>query len=134
MFYNFDLLIEANTPESAPAELDVKLSHGVITHVEVEFPPGCAGLVHAYVHQAIHQVWPTNPDGKFATDSQRLVWYDYYELFQAPYQLTIAGWNEDDTFDHQLTFRFEVTPQDIAERGQVMESWLDKVRYLLGLR
>lgn len=133
MFYSYALTIPANTPERSPTEQEVKLTHGVITHVEVEFPPGCAGLVHAYIRKGVHQVWPTNPDGSFRSDGRAIVWADYEELFYEPYSLTIGGWNEDDTYDHEVLFRFEITPREVAERGVKEFSILRRIgRLILG--
>lgn len=117
MFYNFELEIAEEGSEDELEELTVKLTHGVITHVEVEFPPGCAGLAYAYVRDGLHQLWPTNADGKFRTDGRVIMWNEYYEFFRAPYTLILGGWNLDDTYPHTITFRFEVTPQQVAERG-----------------
>ncbi|GAI20745.1 unnamed protein product, partial [marine sediment metagenome] len=38
MFYSFDLEIPAKTLESEPEELEVNLTWGVITKVEIRFP------------------------------------------------------------------------------------------------
>lgn len=131
MFYNHELTITANTDQDNVVEETVKLTHGVITYVEVEFPPGCAGLVYCYIRRALHQVWPTNPEGKFRTDGRAIVWNDYYEMFEAPLELIVGGWNEDDTFPHAITFRFEITSKEIAERGKTTASVLTAVRTML---
>ena len=47
MLYVLALTIPANTAEATPYEEDLKLTDGVITRVEVEFPAGCAGLAHS---------------------------------------------------------------------------------------
>lgn len=131
MFYVHELTITANTTQDTPVEELITLTHGVITHVEVEFPPGCSGLVRAYINHALHQIWPTNPEGKFRTDGRPIVWSEYYELFTQPYQVTIGGWNTDDTYDHVVIFRFEVTPREVAERAKVQTGLLGAVKAML---
>jgi len=106
MFYEFDLAIPANTPASAPAELTVDLSPGTITMVEVQFPSNCVGLVHARILDGVHQVWPTSLDTDIAGEAQNVRWSEEYDLLELPYQLTLQGWNDDDTYQHTLTFRF----------------------------
>jgi hypothetical protein len=133
MFYDKALTIPANTLENAPEELEVKLTHGVITHVEVEFPPGCHGMVSTYIRRGLHQVWPTNPDSRFASDGRAIIWEDYYELFDEPFTLTIGGYSLGTTYDHEITFRFEVTDQEIAEQGKVQKGMLYNIGRLLGL-
>lgn len=134
MLYVLALTIPANTAESAPYEEDLKLTDGVITRVEVEFPAGCQGLVHSSARQAIHQVFPINPDGHLCSDNYVIAWNEYEDLDADPRILTITGWNEDDTYDHTITWRIELTPRDIAERGQTSMTMLDRVGKLLGLK
>ena len=133
MLYVLALTIPANTAEAAPYEEDLKLTDGVITHVEVEFPAGCQGLVHSSARQAIHQVFPTNPDGNLCSDNHVIVWNDYEDLDTDPRILTIGGWNDDDTYDHTITWRIELTPREIAERGKTSQSMFNKIGALLGL-
>lgn len=133
MFFDYALTLPANGASDDPTELEVKLAHGVVTHVEVEFPPGCAGLVYAYVRRGLYQVWPSNPDGQFKTDGRAIVWADYYEIFAAPFNVTVGGWNTDDTFAHEITFRFEITPREVAERMKQAASAINKIRTILRL-
>lgn len=134
MFYDFPLSIPANTPESSPAEQEINLTYGVITHVEVEFPPNCAGLARGRVLQHRHQLWPTNIDGWFRTDGDVIKWEDCYEMFEPPFDLVIQGYNEDDTFPHEPIFRFEILPVEKAEPWKVEPPLLTKIARFLGVR
>lgn len=133
MYFSYSLTIPADTPLSAPEELDVRLCHGVITNVEVEFHPGCRGMVQAYVRHGLHQVWPTNPDGNLAADARAMAWNDYYELTSPPYVVTIGGCSPGASYDHEILFRFEVTPLEIAERNKMDDSWARRLSRVLGL-
>lgn len=79
---------------------------GVITFVEVQFPRGCAGLVHASVRLGLHQLWPTNQDGAITGDDARVSWDEQYPITAAPFTLRLVATNADDTFPHTVTFRF----------------------------
>jgi len=114
VFYSFELELPANTPGEEPAELTVDLTWGVITHVELEFPPGCAGLAKVKILHHRYQVWPSNIDKWFYTDGRIIVWDDYFELLEAPYNLVLLGYNDDDTFQHTPIVRFEVLPPMVA--------------------
>ena len=127
MLYVLALTIPANTAEAAPYEEDLKLTDGVITRVEVEFPAGCQGLVHSYARQAIHQVFPTNPDADLCSDNHVIAWHDYQDLDTDPRVLTISGWNVDDTYDHTITVRLELEPLAVTP------SLVDEIKQLLGL-
>ena len=133
MLYVLALTIPANTAEATPHEEDLKLTDGVITRVEVEFPAGCQGLAHSYARQAIHQAFPINPDGKLCSDNYVIAWNDYEDIDTDPRVLTIGGWNLDDTYPHTITWRIELTPREIAERGKTSQSMFDKIGALLGL-
>ena len=133
MLYVLALTIPANTAEATPYEEDLKLTDGVITRVEVEFPAGCQGLAHSYARQAIHQVFPTNPDGDLCSDNYVIAWNDYQDIDADPRVLTIGGWNTDDTYDHTITWRIELSDRVIAERGKTSQSMFDKIGALLGL-
>lgn len=110
MFYEFRLTIPANTSRAEPAEDVVEVSPGRVVAVEIQFPPGCAALAHVAVLQELHQLWPTNPDGDIAADGASISFQEDHLLDQPPFQLTLRGWNEDDTYPHTITFRFNVLP------------------------
>jgi len=108
VFYSFDLTIPANTLESAPEELEVNLTWGVITRVEIRFPPRNVGLAKVKILEHRHQLWPTNLDGWFYGDDESIEWDEYHELFYMPALFTLLGYNEDDTFPHTPIIRFEI--------------------------
>jgi len=108
VFYSFELELPADTSEDAPVELKANLTWGVITHVEIEFPPGCAGLAKVAILHRRRQVWPTNIDEWFYSDGRIISWEEYFELLEAPFELTILGYNDDDTFQHTPIVRFEI--------------------------
>ena len=56
MFYDFAITIPAKTPESAPVEEELKLTHGIIHRVEVEFYPGPRRYAWVKIFRGGHQV------------------------------------------------------------------------------
>jgi len=134
VLHTYPLTIPANTLADTPVEEEIHLTHGVITHVEVEFHPGCNGMVKGYVRDGLHQLFPTNPDGKYYTDGGVISWSEYHELFKSPYKLTIGGYSPGTSYDHEIIFRFEVTPREVAERGLTQDTVLANLLKLLGVR
>lgn len=134
MLHDFAITIPANTLESDPYEEEIYLTHGVITHVEIEFHPGCNGMVEVYVRDGLHQVFPTNADSRFKTDGATISWNEYHEMFEPPYLLTLGGYSPGTTYDHEIIFRFEVTPQEVAERGKEAAGLVPKIARLMGVR
>lgn len=110
MFYEFKLTIPANTTSAAPTEEVVEISPGRVVAVEIQFPRGCFALVHVAILQELHQLWPSNPDGDIAAEWANIHFEEDHLIDQEPYQLTLRGWNEDDTFPHTITFRFNIMP------------------------
>lgn len=106
MIYEYDLTVPANTPKNAQVSQDCKLAYGVIHYLGVQFPTGCVGLVHVHINDAIHQVFPTNPDGTFKGDGVVIEGRVLEKLYNPPFILTLWGWNLDDTYDHTVTVRF----------------------------
>ena len=115
MYYDFSFTVPKDTPAKKPEELEVKLTHGIIHRVEIGFPSGCAGLVHLCIKRGIHQVWPLNSEGDFNSDDYTIAFNEFYELFSAPYLLTLHGWNLDDAFPHTLEIRFGILPVDVLQ-------------------
>jgi len=108
VFYSFDLEILANTLATAPKELEVNLTWGVITEVEIRFPPRCVGLAKVKILERRHQLWPTNLDEWFYGDDETIKWDEYHELFVMPSIFTLLGYNDDDTYPHTPIIRFEI--------------------------
>jgi len=134
MLYDFPLTIPADTKANAPVEQDVRLTHGVITRLEVEFHPGCNGMVYAYVRRGLHQLFPINPDGKARTDGGVVGASTYIELFYPPYELTLGGYSPGTAYDHELIYRLELTPREVAERSKTQATVLSYLLKLLGVK
>jgi len=108
MFYDLSLTIPANTTKLAPLAQDFLLCRGVINRVEIGFPPGCAGLAHLQINRTGTQLWPTNPQGSFNTDSYTIVFDEHFEMFYEPYQVDLTAWNLDDAYPHTLELRIGI--------------------------
>lgn len=117
MNYDYALTIPPNTAKASPKELDMMLTHGYITQVSIMIPRRCVGLAHVVIMDALHQVWPTNPDSDFSGDYMTIEWAEQYPLLAAPYRLTVKGWNKDDCYPHTITVRIAMLPASVIEAG-----------------
>jgi hypothetical protein len=111
MFYSFAIPIPSQTPEDDPIVTVCPLYPATINRVSIVFPPGCAALAHIRILRGIHQLWPTNEEGSFASDGETIDFTEDYLLDSAPYELRILAWNEDDSYDHTPVVRFGVLPK-----------------------
>lgn len=105
MIYSWSISTPANTAEADKQKTILPLGSGVIHQLDILFPPGPAGLLHLQINDAIHQVWPTNPEESFAADGDMITFREYHELLEEPYELQAWTWNEDDTYDHTVLIR-----------------------------
>lgn len=134
MQYEKQLTIPKNTPSNNQTILSWTLTKGVIRRVEVEFPSGCFGLVHVSIWHMNHQLWPSNPDEEFASDDHVIVFETYYEMTEEPSLLSLHGWNEDDTYDHTITFRVTVFKKYYAYPYLHMQKLLQLLGKVFGVK
>jgi len=132
--YVFDLTIPANTPADNPVEQEIDVGEGIIHLVEIETPPGCRGEVYAAVRQGLHQVWPSNPDGAYRSDSRVYSAREHYPIGRDAPSLTLMGWSPGTIYDHTVQFRISVLPVEIMEPWRVQQGILDHLLQLLGIR
>jgi len=114
MFYVMPLLIPANTDITAPVEEELTLTYGVIQRVEIEFPPGCAGLAHVKISYHEFDLYPSNPGHYFSGDGFTVAFDDSFPVTEVPHAVKIIGYNEDDTFDHTVTVRISVRLPELS--------------------
>lgn len=125
MFYEHAVTTPANTPKASPLQTEIVLAPGVVRFVELQFPRGCVGLVHARIRDELHQVWPTNPDGDIASDDARIAWSEEWPITNVEGRLILETWNDDDSFPHTVTFRFNVLEEAFWQRQQAAIGALD---------
>lgn len=106
MFYEQDLIVLADTPASDKKQGVIKLTDGVVHYVSISFRAGCHNMVFATVNRAVHQIFPTNPDGYIKGNDVEIRGRVFYPLFTEPYELDLYGWSPDTAYNHTVTFRF----------------------------
>ena len=105
MFYRVSLQVPANTLITAPVTADIPAVRGVVYRVSVQFPFGCAGLVHVNIWHREFQLWPSNMGAYFSSDGQTIEFTEEYQLLELPYEFQVRGYSEDDTYSHKITVR-----------------------------
>jgi len=130
MFHEKDITIPANTDKTSPVVVTWRVEEGVITHVEISFPPGCHRLAHVQIWYHESQLYPHGRDEDFAADAYTIKFTDQFEINEPPYELKIKGWNEDDTYDHTITVRVNIVPKELvfpAKPLHIIASFLKRV-------
>lgn len=134
MFYDFALTIPAGTTEANPATLDMKLTHGVIHTIRLNFPPGPRGEVNVDIYHGGHQLYPTNTGGEFNADNTYITFDDYYELDEAPYKLRARGWAPTADYNHTIRIEIGLLESKIALASLRVAKGLDKFFKALGIK
>ena len=112
--FDFAVSTPANTTQAAAQRTDMALEVGVINLVHIAFPAGPQGLLHVVIERGGSTLWPRNRADGFAWDNFTIAFNPMYEIEAAPELLTALTWNDDDTFAHQATLRFNVVPFEVA--------------------
>lgn len=108
MIYQAQITLPANTPRSDPVEQEIIIHPGTLTQVDLEFPDGCAGLARLQILHWDVLLFPSNRDGFFSGDGSYISFSEEITFDEAPYTLTIRGWNLDDTFPHSPIVRLGI--------------------------
>ena len=134
MFYAWAIAVPKNTAESAPVEQVMKLTQGVVTRVEVQFPDGCDGLAHCRILQGGHQLWPTLPSTSLVSSGYTIVIDENHELTGEPFEFKAQCWNLDDTFPHTLYVRVGILRGQAAVWILKIFQGLEKFLKLVGIK
>lgn len=111
MFYAWNITLPAGKTAATKTKKVLRLGKGVLVKTELVFPTGCAGLVYCTVNDALHQVYPTNPNLALTGNGETIAIPDEYPMQVEPYQLQFHGWNTDDTYQHIITIRLNLIPR-----------------------
>ncbi len=133
MFYDFTFTITKGKTKAAPEELELKLTHGVIHTVRMDFPPGPRGEVNMVLYHEEHQLYPTNPDGAFNADNTYINYEDYFELSTAPYTLKARGWAPAADYNHTVHIEVGIIESKIALASLRVAAGLEKFLKMVGI-
>lgn len=106
MIYNTEITEGSGGSSASPTATALKLSAGVIHQVEIDFPPGCAGLVGVKIYKGGDLIFPI--DGWLKADGQLLRFKEYTIIKPGYTHFRILTYNEDDTYDHTIQVRFAI--------------------------
>lgn len=126
MDYNVTLSVPASTTESAPAELRVPLTVGLIVEVRIGFPDGCADYVHVVITRGLHQLWPTNPSGSYSWNYHMYEIKASYVLEDEPLALKVVAWNEDTRNAHQVTVGVNILSLEPSRLSRFVQAVLGR--------
>ncbi len=134
MWFDTEITTPANTTEAAPVTTVIPVARGIITRVSFRPRPGHAALCHARVFYHEHQLWPVAREQSLHGDTFPVEWDDYEEILEAPFELVVRSWNEDDTYDHTFDLGFALLPEEIAAPDTGLLAGIRKFLGLVGIK
>jgi hypothetical protein len=133
MFYAWDITITANTLEDDPKTQILKLTKGTITGIDVKFPPGCHGLVKVRILRSEFQLIPLSRDEWVTGDGEPVVTEGFYVLEETPTELKFVACSPGSSYDHTVTVRISVVPEEIASPWQTLSEFAARLKSLMGI-
>ena len=120
------------TGKAGDADSDIttvlSVNKGLIYRVEVEFPPGCCGLLEVRIMDGSYQVWPSSDDDSLHSDGYVIGFDDCYLKMAAPFEFRIKTKNKDETWSHSVQVRIGmVSTEAFMSRYMPSVSW-DKMQ------
>ena len=134
MFFEYDITVTKLTTEATAEETRLPLSKGIINFINVQFPIGCAGLVHCRLEHHTFPHFPSNPSGNFKSDGFIIPVQGPIKFLSEPHEVNVVAWNEDDSLDHTITLRFDITESEPYIRMIKIFEGLAKLLKLAGIK
>jgi len=120
--YTKILTIPPNTPKDNPKEAKITLEGDILTEITIVIPPGHAALTGIALLYGIEQIAPLPSGEWFTGDDERIAWVERWGIPEGKAEITLRGYNEDDTYEHSFICRLEVEPRKVVEvRQQILE-------------
>ena len=102
MHYAYDVPVYPVNTVDNHFEVPVILSAGILRHVTIRFPPGCARLVNCSIWDASEQRFPTNMEAVYCEDSYAVEIDCYLPTWLYGNEFTILAWSLGTGYLHVL--------------------------------
>jgi len=112
MNFVYAVIVPKNTPKSAPFIQYLRLSWGVITHVQIVIPSGHWGLAHLTMLIHEFQLYPLSRGEDYHGDDVVIPFADRFFIETQPFELKVVAWNTDTEEDHEFLLSFEMMLPD----------------------
>lgn len=112
--YGFELNAEGKITE--PERVSFPLTHGRVKDIRLTFPAGCSGLVGVRILRGPLQLYPLTVGEWIVSDDETVPIPGYFDLDERPYEVTLEGYNVDDTYNH--TVAVSITVEAIVDPSQ----------------
>jgi len=125
--YPVTLTVPADTPETAPVEVDVEIEEHRVTEVSVHYPNGCADMVHVALFYGIRQIAPRPEGATLVGNDETIRWLEKWDAPETPCKLTFKAWSPGTSYQHVLPCRVETEPEVEREERLVRITAFEKI-------
>ena len=133
MFYEYTLNVPADTKEAAPYEIDALVEPGILTYAEIDFPPGCHGLVNVSIVEGKFQLFPRNPEEAVKGDGYVVPIKTQYKLKRGHNLLKLKAWSPDTAYSHKIVVRLTVETEEADKMFILMSDFVAILKKLIGV-
>lgn len=130
MHYSYALDVHSYNTVSTFAYVNLVMGSGILTRCQIHFPAGCGNNIRAVVWSKSNQILPTNPDGYYCLDNDKVDASLYYDLDAKGNTLYLLAWAVDCNYDHTIYCHLDVRGKDepsIEEAFEVNSTLIDRL-------
>ena len=132
--YKYELFIPAKTPKETPVRLPAEIPEGIITKVEIHFPPGPHGWVYTRCLYGHKQLWPEPWLEGLNLDNCIVTIPEYWPLPEKPTTLTLEGWSPEADYPHTITWLFTTEPAVESPEVSLLNQIAQTIKKWLGIK
>ena len=116
MHYSASLTVPAGTASGSPVSTSLVLPAGILKHIDVNFPRGCARMTSIAIYDGATQLYPKTAGAAYCEDGYT-VKLETFQIFDSAKTLTVKGWAPLTSYQHVVTVTAEVdTVEETAMR------------------
>lgn len=119
IIHQFQATIPANTPKATPAVVNISLPSEIVQLVDLDVPPGPAGLMGFYLAVSGQQMIPFEMGEWLVWDDREKSWP--IENFPTSAKWSIVGYNLGG-FPHTITVRFHSQSAVLTQPNTIIPS------------
>ena len=129
MLFQQSITILKETTKASPKTEILGIAHGIITKIMVYPRPGHSAVAHLVILHHEHQIAPSTEMMELHGDKDPIIWEEFYESYQPPYELKLKGWNDSTKYSHT----FDVFVAVLPRRAVLTFAIVDAIKSVFGL-
>ncbi len=133
MIYADTFTVAAATAKTALITREIELDVGVIHLIEITYLDGPENEVEVVVRRALHQIVPSREDTSIVGNNTTVRAFMHEVLDDEPLAVEVDAWSPNADFEHEITVRVHVLPQEVISPPSAHNSLLERIaRTILG--